>query len=176
MSEGLSSVLRSVPVGELWIGQRKADDPELTELLGVAAERGVPVREVRRGDRVSVNGVTLTVLWPPGEVWSEEDNDNSVALTVESRGFRAALLGDLAADTEARVGVGDLDLLKAAHHGSRYSTGAAILREGTPADVLISVGRNTYGHPHPDVLERVGGVGAKVWRTDQVGTVRWPLP
>ncbi|GAA5532156.1 DNA internalization-related competence protein ComEC/Rec2 [Deinococcus aluminii] len=174
--EGLSGVLRAVPVGELWIGQRKTDDPVLNELLTVAREQGVPVREVRRGDRVSRDGVTLTVLWPRGNVWSTEDNDNSVALTVESHGFRAALLGDLPDPAEAQVGVGDLDLLKAAHHGSRYSTGEAILKESTPRDVLISVGRNTYGHPHPDVLKRIETSGAKVWRTDQLGTVRWPLP
>ncbi|MDL2344418.1 DNA internalization-related competence protein ComEC/Rec2 [Deinococcus sp. MIMF12] len=174
--EGLPGVLRAMPVGELWIGQRKTDDPELTELLGAARERGVPVREVRRGDRLEAGGVRLTVLWPPGRLWSTEDNDNSVALTLESGDFRAALLGDLAAWGEAQLGVGDLDFLKAAHHGSRHSTGEALLRESTPADVLISVGRNTYGHPHPDVLERVRAVGAKVWRTDQAGTVRWPLP
>ncbi|WP_104990985.1 DNA internalization-related competence protein ComEC/Rec2 [Deinococcus sp. NW-56] len=174
--EGLSGVLRSLPVGELWIGQRKTDDPVLAELLAVAREEGVPVREVRRGDRVEAGGVRLTVLWPEGRFWSSEDNDNSVALTVEAGDFRAALLGDLDAWGEARVGVGDLDLLKAAHHGSRHSTGEAVLRESTPADVLVSVGRNTYGHPHPDVLERIGAAGAKVWRTDQLGTVRWPLP
>ncbi|WP_051935423.1 DNA internalization-related competence protein ComEC/Rec2 [Deinococcus sp. YIM 77859] len=174
--EGLSGVLRALPVGELWIGQRKQGDPVLSELLAVAQQQGVPVREVRRGDRVEVDGLTLTVLWPVGGIWSTEDNDNSVALTVESRGFRAALLGDLAGPAEARIGVGDLALLKAAHHGSRHSTGEALLKESTPQDVLISVGRNTYGHPHPDVLKRVAEAGARVWRTDQLGTVRWPLP
>lgn len=174
--EGLSAMLRAFPVGELWIGQRKTDDPVLTAVLAAAEERRVPVREVRRGDRISVDGVTLTVLWPTGKVWSTEDNDNSVAMTVESRGFRTALLGDLPDPAEALIGVGDLDLLKAAHHGSRHSTGEAILRESTPHDVLISVGRNTYGHPHPDVLARIAQVGAKVWRTDELGTVRWPLP
>ncbi|GAA5512552.1 ComE operon protein 3 [Deinococcus carri] len=174
--EGLSAVLRALPVGELWIGQRKADDPVLSELLTTARQQGVPVREVRRGDQVTADGVTLTVLWPAGRVWSTEDNDNSVALRVESRGFRTALLGDLPDPAEALIGVGDLDLLKAAHHGSRHSTGEALLRETTPHDVLISVGRNTYGHPHPDMLKRIGEAGAKVWRTDQLGTVRWPLP
>ncbi|EYB68744.1 DNA internalization-related competence protein ComEC/Rec2 [Deinococcus phoenicis] len=174
--EGLSGVLRALPVGELWIGQRKTDDPVLTALLDVAREEGVPVREIRRGDRIQADGVTLTVLWPQGRVWSTEDNNNSLALTVETRGFRTALLGDLPDPAEALIGVGDLDLLKAAHHGSRHSTGEAILKESTPADVLISVGRNTYGHPHPDVLARIAEAGAKVWRTDELGTMRWPLP
>jgi competence protein ComEC len=66
--------------------------------------------------------------------------------------------------------------LKAAQHGSRFSSGAEMLAQTRPADVLISVGRNTYGHPHPAVLARIEEVGAKVWRTDQAGTVRWPLP
>lgn len=174
--EGLPAVLRTFPVGELWIGQRKTDDPVLTQLLAAAQERGVPVREVRRGDRVSMDDVTLTVLWPQGHVWSTEDNDNSVALTVESRGFRTALLGDLPDPAGAMLGVGNLDLLKAPHHGSRHSTGKALLRESTPRDVLISLGRNTYGHPHPNVLARITEAGAKVWRTDELGTVRWPLP
>ncbi|MFD1732301.1 ComEC/Rec2 family competence protein [Deinococcus malanensis] len=174
--EGLSSVLRHLPVGELWIGQRKTDDPLLGELLGVAAQRGVPVREVRRGDRVQADGATLTVLWPPGHVWSTEDNENSVALDLESGGWRMALLGDLPSDTEAALGLGQLKVLKAAHHGSRHSTGAGLLQQTAPADTVISVGRNTYGHPHPDVLERLQQAGSRVWRTDQAGTVRWPVP
>lgn len=174
--EGLQSVLRALPVGELWIGQRKTDDPVLSGVLAVAAERGVPVREVRRGDQVRADGAALTVLWPTGQGWSAEDNENSVALSLESGGWRAALLGDLPAPVEAVVGAGNLDLLKAAHHGSRYSTGAELLRQSTPADAVISVGRNTYGHPHPDVLRRLQDSGVRVWRTDQSGTIRWPLP
>ncbi|MFC6660484.1 ComEC/Rec2 family competence protein [Deinococcus multiflagellatus] len=99
-----------------------------------------------------------------------------MALTLESRGWRAAFLGDLAQPGEAQAGPGNLDLLKAAHHGSRHSSGEALLAQATPADTVISVGRNTYGHPHPDVLARLAQVGSRVWRTDQVGTIRWPVP
>ncbi|WP_162485379.1 DNA internalization-related competence protein ComEC/Rec2 [Deinococcus deserti] len=174
--EGLSSVLRNLPVGELWIGHRKAGDPLVDDLLAVAAQRGVAVREVRRGDRVQADGATLTVLWPPGHVWSTEDNENSVALSLESGGWRTALLGDLPSDTEAALGTGHLDVLKAAHHGSRHSTGAALLQQAAPAHTVISVGRNTYGHPHPDVLEKLRQAGSRIWRTDQTGTIRWPVP
>lgn len=174
--EGVSGVLRELPVGELWIGHNKLGDPVLDGVLQTAREQGVRVREVRRGDQITAAGATLTVLWPPGNVWSTEDNDNSVALRLESRGWHTALLGDLADPAESLVGPGPLNVLKAAHHGSRYSTGEAILRQTTPADAVISVGRNTYGHPHPDVLSRLQTAGVKVWRTDQSGTIRWPIP
>ena len=174
--EGFTGVLRALPVGEVWIGQRKAGDPVLTELLTVADEQGVRVREVRRGDGVQADGVQVSVLWPPGNVWSTEDNENSVALKVQSGAWSTAILGDLPDPTEAHVNAGTVNLLKVAHHGSRYSTDAALLEQARPQDALISVGRNTYGHPHPDVLKRLAAAQVTVWRTDQVGTVRWPVP
>ncbi|PNY81829.1 DNA internalization-related competence protein ComEC/Rec2 [Deinococcus koreensis] len=174
--EGVSSVLRALPVGELWIGHDKVGDPVLDTVLQAARERGVRVREVRRGDQITASGATLTVLWPPGHVWSTADNDNSVAIKLESHGWSTALLGDLPDPAEALIGLGHLNLLKAAHHGSRFSTGDALLQQTAPADAVISVGRNTYGHPHPDVLGRLQAAGVKVWRTDQSGTIRWPIP
>ncbi|MBB6018796.1 competence protein ComEC [Deinococcus radiopugnans ATCC 19172] len=174
--EGISGVLRALPVGELWIGQRKTDDPVLTAVLGAAQEAGVPVREVRRGDQIASDGVSLTVLWPTGQVWSTEDNENSVAVRLESGSWHTALLGDLPDPAEHFLGLGHLNLLKVAHHGSRFSTDAELLRETAPADAVISVGRNTYGHPNPEMLTRLTTAGAKVWRTDQQGTIRWPIP
>lgn len=67
-------------------------------------------------------------------------------------------------------------LLKTAHHGSRFSSGEAFLHEVQPTDAVISVGRNTYGHPNADLLTRLAAHDVRVWRTDQVGTIRWPIP
>ena len=174
--EGLSSVLRLMPVGELWIGQRKQGDPVLAALLGAATERHMPVREVRRGDSVVSGDITLKVLWPRGAPWSTSDNDNSVVVELVSPKFRTAVLGDLPDPAETFLGLGRLDLLKTAHHGSRFSSGDAFLAETQPQHAVISVGRNTYGHPNSDLLARLAARGVKVWRTDQVGTVRWPIP
>ncbi|MBB5365497.1 DNA internalization-related competence protein ComEC/Rec2 [Deinococcus humi] len=174
--EGISGVLRALPVGELWIGQRKTDDPVMTTLLTTAKEEGVPIREVRRGDQIAADGATMTVLWPTGQVWSSEDNENSVAVRLESGTWRTAILGDLPDPTEHYLGLGHLNVLKVAHHGSRFSTDAALLKETAPTDAIISVGRNTYGHPNPEMLERLGAAGVRIWRTDRMGTIRWPIP
>ena len=174
--EGLSSVMLGLPVGELWIGQRK-DDPNLNTLLRIAAERHVPVREVRRGDVVQAGEARFTVLWPTGKPFSEADNDNSVVIKLDTPRFHTIFLGDLPDPIESQLGVGRLDILKTAHHGSRFSTGELFLQETRPREAVISVGRaNSYGHPNPQVLERLTAAGVRVWRTDQVGTVRWPLP
>ncbi|MFC6592481.1 ComEC/Rec2 family competence protein [Deinococcus lacus] len=174
--EGLATVLRSMPVGELWAGHLNPDDPVLGAVLAAAGERGVPVRAVRRGDTVERGKLKVVVLWPPGNVWSTADNENSVALRLEAGEKRVGFLGDLPSPLEASLGLGQLDLLKAAHHGSRLSTGEPLLHETAPQAAVISVGRNTYGHPSPEVLLRLSEAGVQTWCTDVSGTLRWPLP
>ena len=107
---------------------------------------------------------------------SSADNDNSVVVQLVSPKFRTAVLGDLPDPAETFLGLGKLDLLKTAHHGSRFSTGEAFLAETQPSNAVISVGRNTYGHPNDDLLARLAARNVKVWRTDRVGTIRWPIP
>ena len=49
-----------------------------------------------------------------------------------------------------------VDILKVAHHGSRYSTSTEFLAAVSPATAIISCGRNnSYGHPHAETLQRL---------------------
>ena len=64
-------------------------------------------------------------------------------------------------------------VLKAPHHGSRYSNSPEFVKAVSPKDVLISAGhQNYFRHPHPSVVARYASAGAKVWRTDQRGAIR----
>jgi competence protein ComEC len=64
------------------------------------------------------------------------------------------------------------DVLKVGHHGSSTSSGDEFLAAVHPSVAIISVGAdNTYGHPSADVLAALGRVGARVVRTDQLGTI-----
>jgi competence protein ComEC len=60
-----------------------------------------------------------------------------------------------------------------AHHGSRTSTSARFLDAVDPRLALVSAGRaNPYGHPAPEVLERLADHGVRALRTDRAGVVR----
>jgi competence protein ComEC len=64
------------------------------------------------------------------------------------------------------------DILKAAHHGSRTSTSELFLDRIHPQVAVISAGkRNSFGHPHRIVLERLARRGIKALRTDETGAV-----
>jgi competence protein ComEC len=63
-------------------------------------------------------------------------------------------------------------ILKVAHHGSRTSSSAALLEAWRPQMALISSGRgNRFGHPAPQVLQRLEAIGATVLRTDRDGQI-----
>jgi competence protein ComEC len=65
------------------------------------------------------------------------------------------------------------DVLKIPHHGSRTSTTDALLEQLRPAFAVISVGcANPYGHPHPQMLERLARWRATPLRTDLLGQIR----
>lgn len=87
------------------------------------------------------------------------------------------LTGDAEAAVERQLarayGPGlEVDILKAGHHGSKTSTSQGLLEAASPSAVVISAGRdNQYGHPHPDILERLKNY--HLWRTDQHGSVRF---
>src|SRR5260370_35290231 len=72
--------------------------------------------------------------------------------------------------SETEAGKLHADVLKVGHHGSKNSTMPEFLESVGPQIAIISAGeQNPYGHPSPELLERVRGSGARVLRTDQEG-------
>ena len=68
--------------------------------------------------------------------------------------------------------LGPTEVLKVAHHGSKTSSTEAFLDAVQPEFAVISVGLdNSYGHPHPDVIERLREHHAAIFRTDQDGLI-----
>ena len=172
---GVPSVLDRIPAGEVLEPALSVPDPLYSGFLAQLDEQGEPWIPARRGDRFEIDSVRFRVLHPDTlwADWGLDLNENSVVLLVEYRGFRAVLAGDAGLPAESLLAgrVGQVDLLKVGHHGSRGATGAAWLRELRPEEAVISVGENRYGHPSPEALARLAASGAEVWRTDQDGTI-----
>jgi competence protein ComEC len=86
------------------------------------------------------------------------------------------LTGDVGADVE-RVVIPSLiparvRVLKVGHHGSRTSTTKELLDAWPPSIAVISAGRgNRFGHPTPEVLQRLAQSGAVMYRTDRDGEI-----
>ncbi|MGH7607332.1 MAG: DNA internalization-related competence protein ComEC/Rec2, partial [Gemmatimonadales bacterium] len=173
---GLASVLEAIPAGLVLEPGEPVGEAAYLGFLAAVEAAGVRWRAARTGDRVELDGVRLEVL-SPDAAWTAalmDPNEESLVLLVEYRGSRLVFAGDAGMPVERRLAgrVGDVDVLKVGHHGSRSATSDAWLDELRPERVVISVGaRNRYGHPAAEVVERLAARGIAVWRTDRRGTI-----
>ena len=85
------------------------------------------------------------------------------------------LTGDLGLEGEEKLlaheGLNKVDIWKVSHHGSKYSGGERFLEKIKPQLSLISVGRNSYGHPSEEILQRLNAVGSQVETTREGGAL-----
>lgn len=125
-------------------------------------------------------GVSFRFLWPQDTAGKQNDNNGSCVLLVEYGSTRFLLPGDIEAVAEAEliarnsaVFESPVDVLVAAHHGSKTSSSAVFLEAVAPRHVIISAGyKNRYGHPHSMVVERFKLQGAQLWMTAEHGAVQ----
>lgn len=163
-------------------------------LVALAQSKGVPVRFISCGDRLSFGKVMLTCIHPQKGYENQDTNAYSTVLYLTYGEFSALLTGDLEGEGEVlvtkrlnrtkgrqafrygRAGedmpAGYITLLKVAHHGSKNSTSDAFLDLIRPRIAMISAGRdNSYGHPHRETLERLQKQGCRICQTPESGAV-----
>lgn len=152
-----------------------------------AAGRWQPTRQlfgsvtaVCAGDVVSIDdGVHLRIYNPPcddaqPDVTGDVHNDNAMVVVVEVGATRIALPADCEGSVTARLGMGPLDVLEVAHHGSEDRGLPQLLEQTRPGEAAISVGAgNSYGHPSPTSLAALREAGVPFYRTDRVGTIAY---
>jgi competence protein ComEC len=149
-------------------------DPLYYEFLDELAAESIAWHRGRRGERFALDSVYFTILHPyEWSRWGEDLNEDSLVLLVEYGAFQALFAGDagFAAEAEMRGRTRAVDLLKVGHHGSRGSTGDEWLDSLRPKAGVISVGRNTYGHPAAETIARLLKHRVEFWRTDRDGPV-----
>lgn len=178
---GLSAILQNFRVGALWIGREVAAS-SLAKLEQLAREQRIPVIHESRGDSFLWDGVAGQFLWPDlpvNDIAPNPANNDSLVLRLHY-GVRTLLLpGDAEKQAENEI-LGNnshaflrSDVLKIGHHGSKNSTTPEFLAAVQPRLAVISAGENNpYGHPNPELLERLEQARAWVLRTDRDGAVR----
>jgi beta-lactamase superfamily II metal-dependent hydrolase len=181
---GLTKLVKQVPVALFMDAGYPTTSPPYTTLLKQLAAAAVPVKQAQLGRSIDLgDGATLLVLGPPTPwiVGSRSDvNANSVIARLSWRGRTALFSGDAEPDAEkwllaqysSEATLLRAEVLKVPHHGGRYSSTAAFLGAVQPQWAVISVAAvNDYHHPTPEAMARIEKVGARLLRTDQLGSI-----
>ncbi|MGC3986100.1 MAG: DNA internalization-related competence protein ComEC/Rec2 [Pseudorhodoferax sp.] len=168
-SGGAASVLAAQPQAAL-----RASLPE-----GHALAARHAVTPCVAGQQWEWDGVRFSVLHPPADAARDaRPNTVSCVLRVAAQGRAVLLAGDIErAQEQWLVASGaalQADLLLVPHHGSKTSSSTALLRAVAPRFALVQAGyRNRFGHPAPEVVQRLQGHGASVVASPACGAALW---
>jgi competence protein ComEC len=125
----------------------------------------------------TVKEVKFTCIWPQRLILGEgsDANNSSVALAVFHNELSILLTGDIEPPVQDEIAKSmpkqDFDVIKVAHHGSRYQS--SDFAAWVNAEIaVISVGaENDYGHPAQETISLYELTGSEVFRTDLSGDI-----
>lgn len=170
---GLPDVLDQFSVGNIVVAADALDGAP-AEVLN---SPGVTYRQVACGDTVDIGAFRTRVMWPFDTVDGEGNEDSLVLLlsyAQEGKSLRVLLTGDAELDQEREFvqEVGDIDVLKLGHHGSKVSVDSDLLGTLKPELSIASAGEgNRYGHPSDACIDAVRDAGGAFACTVEHGDI-----
>ena len=182
---GCIDVLKKYDVNKIFVnGEDKKGDSYYAEWKTMSF--GKNIETITVSTSLNISGVEFTFFSPdpslifPGKI---SDNDRSIIFRVDHIGKSFLFTGDMEEDLEKELVRKycfsdsedcplDVDVLKVGHHGSDGSSSELFLQKVSPAKVVISVGKNKYGHPGLRALRHLERAGAKILRTDEIGDIK----
>jgi competence protein ComEC len=177
---GVTSIVNRFPVKKVI---RNPHPPKVgmeQKLINLLRQKDIPIYIAPLGSKWEVEkGISWYFLHPDQQDLlgdQRETNNDSVVFLMSIYQHQIMMTGDIEKQAEQRIlshyNLPTVPILKVAHHGSDTSTTQAWLKQLSPKDAIISVGRdNRYGHPSPKVLQRLRERKIRIWRTDQHGAV-----
>lgn len=197
--QGLISVIDRYTVKHFVIGVEGNDTSGYKKLVEAIKKKNIPVINLYTGDRFTLGKVELSVLWPEkhwvaqhlssslsdlshlsnlqvlGISTDAELNDFSYVLDLKYGSFNAIFPGDgdshIQRDIIRTNNLTKINILKFPHHGSKTGILPDFLDLLKPDLAIISVGRNSYGHPTQEALDMLRNRLIQIKRTDKEGDV-----
>lgn len=162
-------------------GKRQEELGKLVEGARTSGQK-IPVKisYIAAGNSWNSKSIRFTCLHPSRGYVPDGANAYSECFFVTCGEFSMLLTGDVEGEGEEALleelkkrRIGDITVLKVAHHGSRNSTPPELVQMLNPCISIISCGAdNSYGHPHKELLDRLLQTDTVVLKTPLTGAVQ----
>jgi competence protein ComEC len=126
-----------------------------------------------KGDIVRIRDFRFIVEWPRKDVLGDmnigEDNTQAIAGKLQFGNFDVLLTSDT--PTKFYLPESGVEVVKVPHHGSKVEFDPGWWAKEKPELAIISVGKNSYGHPTQEVIRTLKDLGIEILRTDEEGDI-----
>lgn len=181
---GLIPVLERFAVGKVIYTGVMHESPVYDEFKVILKEKDVDVNIINGPEEIKFGkNCNLNIIFPVRSfvgLGVDVVNNSSIVAMLNCAQKKFLLAGDIEEEVESELVEKGLelsaDVYKASHHGSDTSNIQSFLELVKPEIVVIQVGAdNTFGHPSLRVIKRFERVGAKVYRNDLDGVIRFEV-
>lgn len=169
---GMDDIIKNFNIENFYMPDAITTTRTFEDVLDALNEKNITLQTPKIGEMFNIDGVSLECLY----VGSDESdlNNTSIVLRLMYGEVSFLFMGDATKIVEDKLlnKVIQSDILKVGHHGSQYSSKETFIKEVSPTYAVISVGKNnTYKHPAELTIKTLNKYGAKVLRTDELGTI-----
>jgi competence protein ComEC len=174
---GLISVLEhpDISVQEVLFNGYPYNSITWSTFATAVADQGITMTAAQFPQVYQWGSTTAYILHPDPDLIEVDQNQSSIVIILVHESNKFLFSGDIDFSAEATVIARGTplaaEILKVAHHGSRISSSEEFLEAVSPLEAVIQVGRNPYGHPAPETIERLQQAATRVWRNDIYGTI-----
>jgi len=177
---GLVDVAKNFKIGKVLTTGAEKDTAVFKEWKDIREYDRIETLAAARGDEVDFGDAKMWIISPGSSVDAAAGDANNQSVVARLNYGESSFLftGDIESPAEKEILAGgeniDVDVLKVAHHGSKYSSSEEFLDVTSPETAVISVGaNNAYGHPTEAVLDALKKRNIQVLRTDELGDIRF---
>lgn len=189
---GLREVFRGFQVEHFVTNSLDSSNESYQVLKSLVGGSGANLLFPTTGTTIRSGLLHLDIVWPSSAFLAMEDdfsdskvlgaftskrdpNEFSIVANLRLKEFEALLTGDIGPEVINEIiqtgKVHDVEYIKVPHHGSKNGLTQELLEITLPEIAVISVGKNSYGHPHKEILELLEGRGILMKRTDMDGDI-----
>ena len=169
---GIDNILKSFKINKVLMPDLVTTTRTFEEVIDVIEEKNLNMVTPKIGDKYHLGDSVIEVIYLDN---NEEDfNESSIVLKLTYKDVSFLFTGDSTTESESKYLDKDIkaDVLKVAHHASKYSTSNAFLDKVNPKYAIISLAKeNDYYYPHIATIKRLESHGAKIYQTSELGTI-----
>lgn len=182
-AEGVISLLKNIKIDNIFIGYENIESKVFNEIMNNAIMRNIKVSKLSEGDLIYIDNYnTLRVLNPPLKPSTTDiisENNLSLTFILEAYGKKVLFTGDIEKEIESSIvnsnNLEKVDAIKVPHHGSYTSSTTDLITKTNPSYAVIQVGKNNFGHPNNEVMERYEQNGTTIFRNDKNGLITFKI-
>ncbi|AKM83271.1 hypothetical protein A2422_00035 [Candidatus Woesebacteria bacterium RIFOXYC1_FULL_31_51] len=173
---GLIDVFKNYNVSKFGTTNSESGSLEYKALINEVGSKGSDSIILDNRVNLRLGKIYLDILNPSKETTFKGSNNDGVVVLLKYDKFKALFTADVENEVSDYLSTNDkvqnVNYIKVNHHGSKNGLSEKLLQATKPKIAVISVGaKNSYGHPHKEILDLLEKYNVKILRTDQIGNI-----